>query len=194
MRAEGVERLSYLSEVRADAASDLEDTEADFQKIFLTHHGRIVALLFRMVGDHTRAEELASDVFWKVSQLPPSAAKENVGGWLYRTAANLGIGDLRARARRQRYERDAARDAAGDTDSESALDQVLRAEQRVRVRSVLASLKPLRAQLLILRSSGFSYKELADVLRVKMNSVGTRLARAEAEFHKRYFQLYGREE
>jgi len=71
---------------------------------------------------------------------------------------------------------------------------VLTAEKRVRVHAVLASLKRWQAEILILRSSGFSYKELADALDFKEPSVGTMLARAEAQFQKRYLQLHGNEE
>jgi len=62
------------------------------------------------------------------------------------------------------------------------------------VRTVLASIKPAQAQLLILRASGFSYKELAGVLEVKVTGVGTMLNRAEEEFRNRYLELHGHEE
>ncbi len=58
-----------------------------------------------------------------------------------------------------------------------------------RVREALARMKPAQAQLLILRHSGLSYQELAEALGVKASSIGTLLARAEAEFEKRYREL-----
>ncbi len=79
-------------------------------------------------------------------------------------------------------------------DAGDPLDDVLRAEKRARVRATLASLKPSQAQVLILRASGFSYKELADTLGVKTGSVGTMLIRAEAEFRKCYLEMHGNEE
>jgi DNA-directed RNA polymerase specialized sigma24 family protein len=59
---------------------------------------------------------------------------------------------------------------------------------------VLSLLKPAQAQLLILRSAGLSYKELADALEVKATSVGTMLNRAEEEFRDRYIALHQNEE
>ena len=55
---------------------------------------------------------------------------------------------------------------------------------------MLASIKPASAQLLILRTSGFSYKELAAALDVKMSGIGTMLNRAEEEFRNRYLALH----
>jgi DNA-directed RNA polymerase specialized sigma24 family protein len=66
----------------------------------------------------------------------------------------------------------------------------LREEKCRRVRAVLASIKPAQAQLLILRASGLSYKELAEALDVKSSGIGTLLNRAEEEFRNRYLALY----
>jgi RNA polymerase sigma-70 factor, ECF subfamily len=58
----------------------------------------------------------------------------------------------------------------------------------------LADLKPAQAQLLLLRASGHSYKELAAALEIEPVSVGTMLIRAEAAFEKLYREIYGAEE
>jgi RNA polymerase sigma-70 factor (ECF subfamily) len=52
-------------------------------------------------------------------------------------------------------------------------------------------LKPRDAQLLLLRSSGLAYRELAETVGVNPNSVGTLLARAEAEFERHFRARYG---
>ena len=73
----------------------------------------------------------------------------------------------------------------------NALDQLLAEERAARVRGVLGTLKPRDAQLLLLRSSGLSYRELAETLGIESSSVGTILARAEAEFERRFRARYG---
>ena len=70
----------------------------------------------------------------------------------------------------------------------------MRLETQERVRAVLAELQPVQAQLLLLRMSGHSYKELAEMLDLEIGTIGTRLVRAEAAFEERYVELYGREE
>jgi RNA polymerase sigma-70 factor (ECF subfamily) len=169
-------------------------TDAHFDELFLAHYAQITAILFRVVGDWGQAEELASEAFLKLYRQPlPQVANSNVGGWLYRTAMNLGIDALRSSARRKRYEQ-AAVHAEAHPAAEDAFDQLLRAENQQRVRAVLAELKPEQAQLLVLRASGHSYKELAQILDVQPGAIGTRLIRAEAAFEKRYREMYGSQE
>lgn len=166
-----------------------------FEDLFLAHYARIVAILRRMLGDHGRAEDLANEVFLKLYRRPLSQQPDdNVPGWLYRTATNLGIDALRSSARRTQYEQAAARAESGNQTAENAFDQVLRAERQLRVRAVLAELKPAQAQLLLLRACGHTYKELADSLAIEPGSVGTLLIRAEAVFEQRYRELFGQEE
>ncbi len=188
--AQGLSRERGQVEENENSASTPMEVEASFEALYLRYHARIVGVLFRLMGDRTRAEEFANDVFMKAYRRNLiSNPGGNVGAWLYRTASNLGIDALRAAARRKRYEH-----AAGQVMSQAGapvnpLDEVLRAETRSRVRTVLASLKPARARILILRSIGLSYNELAESLAIKRSSVGTMLTRAEAEFHRRYLRL-----
>ncbi len=170
-------------------------TDERFEGLFLAHYGRIVAVLLRLLGERGRAEDLANEVFLKLYRRPLRQGSDaNVAGWLYRTATNLGIDALRSSARRKQYEQAAAQAEAESHRREDAFDQILRAERQKRVRAVLAELKPLQAQLLVLRASGHSYKELADALGIEPGSVGTLLSRAEAAFEDRYRELFGREE
>jgi RNA polymerase sigma-70 factor (ECF subfamily) len=170
-------------------------TRDQFEDLFLEHYARVVSILRRMLGDHARAEDLANEVFLKLYRRPLSQDSDgNVPGWLYRTATNLGIDTLRSLARRNRYEEEAARAEGKNQIAENALDQALRTERQGRVRRVLAEMKAAQAQLLLLRASGHSYKELADSLGIEPGSVGTLLSRAEAAFEQRYRELYGREE
>jgi len=157
--------------------------EPGFERVFFEYYARIVAVLCRVVGDRAQAEELASDTFMRLYQHPLAEEQyQNLGGWLYRTATRLGIDSLRSAGRRKRSEHAAGPDLASAPDS--PLEEILRAERRRKVRAALARLKPFQAQLLTLRSSGLSYKEVAEALGVKDTSVGRRLARAEAAFEK----------
>jgi DNA-directed RNA polymerase specialized sigma24 family protein len=62
----------------------------------------------------------------------------------------------------------------------------MRNERIAEVRRTLAQLKPEKSQLLLLRHGGLSYQEIAAAMQIKTASVGTMLARAEAEFSAHY--------
>jgi RNA polymerase sigma-70 factor (ECF subfamily) len=156
--------------------------EIALEGAFHEFYPRLIAILCRMLGERAQAEELASDTFLKLAQQPMRPEEyDNLGGWLYRTATRLGIDSLRAAERRRRYEHAAGAESVAPA---SPLDEMLRAERCASVRATLARLKPIQAQILMLRSSGLSYKELAQALDVKPTSVGRLLARAEAAFEK----------
>jgi RNA polymerase sigma-70 factor (ECF subfamily) len=139
-----------------------------------------------VVGDTGWAEELASEAFWKLHQQRP-ASEENLAGWLYRAGLRLALDNVKKRKRRAHYE--ALTPATGA--SESPEEALQRAEQQARVRQVLAALKPRQAELLVLRSEGYSLAELAAILHLNPNSVGTLLARADLAFRKEYVNRYG---
>lgn len=166
--------------------------EAGFDALFRAHYPRVVGLLTRITGDRAQAEELAADVFCKLARLG-APGRDDPAPWLYRVASNAGLDALRSNSRRRRREETAAAERfRGDAPS-TALDAVLREERCARVREILAGLKPRDAQLLMLRAEGLAYKELADALGIHAASVGTLLARAEAEFERRYRSRYGEE-
>lgn len=175
--------------------TDRDEAWRSLDEVFLGNYARVVGVLRRMVGDYGRAEELASEVFLKLyRQKLTVIGGGSVSGWLYRTATNLGIDALRAANRRSRLEQAAAVEGRGGGSGEDAFELMARAEKQQRVRGVLADLKPAQAQLLLLRASGHSYKELAAALEIEAGSVGTSLVRAEAAFAERYRELYGDQE
>lgn len=166
---------------------------ADFEAAFLEHYPRVVAAIRKLLGDSGQAEEKADEVFLKLHEHPHLQGPDhNLGAWLYRAAVRTALDALRADSRRMRYEELAVRE--GPVPSPSALEGLLADERAERVRVALAALNPQRAQLLLMRHGGFSYKEIAAALGIKTASVGTFLARAEAEFARRYRERFGSEE
>ena len=165
---------------------------APVEALFREHYVRIASMLARLTGDRAHSEEIASDVFYKLSQRPALlTGGEDVTAWIYRVATNAGFDALRANSRRRKREEAAGREGLHLAASPSALDGMLAEERRARVRAVLEMLKPRDSQLLLLRSSGMAYREVAVALGVEPTSVGTMLARAEAEFERRYRARYG---
>lgn len=168
------------------ARSTSQRDEADFEATFLEHYPRIFGLLFRLVGDQAQAEDLASETFWKLWRTPPTDQRAGMGGWLYRVAVRLGYNALRAAQRRRQYEEQAGREALSFNSAAGPEREVMIEQERAQVRIVLQQMPEREAQLLILRHSGLSYKEIAATLKLAPASIGTLLARAEAEFERRW--------
>jgi RNA polymerase sigma-70 factor (ECF subfamily) len=163
-----------------------------FEALFREHYPRVVGLLARLTGDPGQAEEIASDVFSKLARrLILLVGREDVAAWVYRVATNAGLDAVRANARRRRKEEAASRERWRTGSEDGALDSLLREERGARVRAVLAGMKPRDAQVLLLRSSGMAYREIALALGVQPSSVGTILARAERDFERRYRARHG---
>ncbi len=78
-------------------------TTFDFEAFFRAQYVRAARAVARVTGDPARAEDLASEAFWKLWR-NPQAHGESAVGWLYRTALRLALNELRGRERRGRYE------------------------------------------------------------------------------------------
>lgn len=156
--------------------------EASFEALFHRHYQNVYCLLYRLVGDG-EAEELTQEVFLRLYERPLRNG-DNVAGWLYRVATNLGYNALRGERRRLSREEKVMADMP--TAAPSAAAEWRRQVEQSRVRTALSCLRPKQGQLLLLRHMGFSYKELAEIVGVSPNSIGTLLARAEKAFHRVY--------
>jgi len=161
-----------------------------FDALFRAHYPRLVGMLARLMGDRGQAEEIAADAFCKLAQQPVVGDSGGLIAWVYRVAMNAGLDAVRSNTRRRRRE-EVAGAGSPRVSAPGALDHLLREERCARVQDVLAALKPRDAQLLLLRASGLAYRELAQALGIQAASVGTLLARAEAEFERRYRVRYG---
>lgn len=163
----------------------------DLEAVFKAQYERVARVIARVVRDPARAEELAVEVFlrlWKNRKpVDDNTVDQNIEAWLYRAAVRVGLDELRGQARRRRYERLLQWMRGSPTPEEIHAAN----EEQERVRMTLASLPPRQAELLILRSEGLSYLELAAALRIKAASVGTILTRAQQAFRKEYVNRYG---
>jgi RNA polymerase sigma-70 factor (ECF subfamily) len=177
--ARGVKRL--------EQAKSPDSLQPNFERVFLEQYPRVYGALVRLVGDRAEAEDLALETFWQLHRRPPEAQRtQDLGGWLYRVATNLGLNALRARKRRERYESEAGVAALVQNPADDPEEAAAAQEERERVRQVLAQMDARQAQLLMMRHSGMSYEELGAALGVSPNSIGTLLSRAEREFEKKW--------
>jgi len=167
-----------------------ESRAMEFETLFREHWAQVYRLLHRIVGDPSEAEDLALETFLRLyKQQPVQQDGFNLGGWLYRVATNLGLHSIRSWKRRENYELTAGKFALENSREESPVEILAQEEERQQVRRVLSSMNQKQSQLLILRHSGLSYKQIASTLGLAPASIGPLLVRAEREFEKQYRAL-----
>jgi RNA polymerase sigma-70 factor (ECF subfamily) len=160
------------------------DQEIDLA--FRQHYARIARVIARVIGNRGRAEELAVEAFlrwWRRT----GARGESAGKWLYRVAVRIAIDELRRETRRARSER-LLTHAAQPVHTPEDIERSSQTRRRVRV--VLATLSRRDAALLILRSEGLTYQEVAAALGLNPASVGTLISRAHRAFRTEYVRRY----
>lgn len=165
-----------------------------FEALFVRYHDKIYNILFRLLGSRNESEDVLQEVFLKLFQHPfRSGGEHNLSAWLYKVALNEGYNHIRAENRRSNREDRAQqmndRDLTARQMSQDPAQEALLKEKRLVVRSVLQDLSERHRSCLVLRATGFSYAEIAQVLEVAPGSVGTLLARAEESFRVRYVAL-----
>lgn len=173
----------------ANPIESAEETNLPFETVFEQHWARICRIAARFTKDPAEAEDLALEAFWRLHQTSPQQI-QNPLAWLYRVVSNLGLNAVRARRRRDHYEITAGR-ADWEQSIRQPQQQAEQNLQRAAVQHALTHMKPREAQLLLLRHSGLSYKELAATLNVSPASIGTLLARAERNFEQIYTRQQG---
>jgi RNA polymerase sigma-70 factor (ECF subfamily) len=157
----------------------------EFEEIFRAYYPRIARLITRIVKDAARGEELSVEVLHKFLRRHRGATID-AGGWLRKTAVRVALDELRRQSRREKYERLFSLSRPVEIHPHTAEDS------RECVRRILTVIDKRAAELLILRSEGLSYEELAASLGLNPTSVGTLLRRAQDSFRKEYIQRYGK--
>ncbi len=159
-----------------------------YASVVQQHEAGLQRLANRILGDRGQAEEVAQDSMLKLSGNPVlDRPDEEILAWLRRITLNGAFNRLRAERRaRDRLTRAARLDAPPDADGANPLGELLAAEERDRVRLILRGLPERQRAILLLRSSGCSYAEVAAAVGVAPGSVGTLIARAERAFRRSY--------
>jgi len=152
-----------------------------FEALFKAEYGRVAGIANRVLADAQEAEDVAQEVFIDFHRLH-SASSPYAAPLLYRAAAHAALNRVRGRRRRERRELAQSVDEGSRAMDPQRIAEVN--EDRLRVRRALARLPARPAAVLVLRSSGLSYSEIAESLGVRIGQIGTLLRRAEAALRK----------
>ncbi len=161
------------------------DPEA-LRAIVERYQDRIFALIYGIVRDRHEVEDVAQDVFLKVfTRIDSFDERSRFYTWLYRVAANAAKDHVKKRSRRPAVALEEDEHFADET-GDAPWARASSAETRRFVREAIASLPPKYREVLALRElDGMSYSEIAQVLKLSMGTVESRLHRARDRLRRR---------
>jgi RNA polymerase sigma factor (sigma-70 family) len=143
--------------------------------------GELRRYVHRLTGDPDVAEDVAQEAVLRLVRAERTNELRAPRAWLYRTATNM----VRDQARHVAMQR--RKPVPVDADAPVTPEQDLERVETIReVRAVLERIPPRDRELLILRESGFRYREIAEVIGVKEQSVPVLAARALERFRVAY--------
>lgn len=167
-----------------------------FEELIERYRPELFNFLARFLGDRTAAEDVFQDTFLQVHVSAGSFDSERrFKPWLFTIAANKGRDYMRRRSRRPAAEIDApvpGEDSTGQSfidlmqaDLPSAEDRLDRSELAQRVQAMIGKMpEHLREILLLAYFQQFSYGEIADLLKIPLGTVKSRLHTAVGAFAK----------
>jgi len=187
--------LERLQSGEEQALSDLADA----------YGAKIYQLAFRYLRNKEDAEEITQDVLYKVYRnVGAFRGDAALSSWIYRITFNAAMSRLRT-ARYQRWQDEDRPAAAGDREesgsparadvadwSDMADEQVLRSQVRRRLfRAILALPAIYRAPVVLRDIQGMSTEEASAMLRVKDQTLKSRLHRGRLILRKQLTDLAG---
>jgi RNA polymerase sigma factor (sigma-70 family) len=151
----------------------------DFDATFDQHYAPLVRYCHRLIGDVDAAEDIAQESMVRLFDHEVTGPDYGIRAWLFKTATHLVRDRYRVGQNRLRL---LSAHPVPPAEPESPEVSLERREVREVAREALAALAPRDREILLMRYSGFSYKEIAAVIDVEATSIGTLLARAERRF------------
>ncbi len=172
-------RLQCGAEAELLAQARNGDREA-IALLFGRSRQRIVGLCFQILRDREGAEDAAQEVLLRAfDKMPQFRGESEFSTWLYRLALNFCLERQRKSARRAQLE-----EAAPEPPTLSP-DHAAQVETRLALERALDELdEPARLVLILREWHELSYDEIAQVLRLPVGTVKSRLNSARREFRR----------
>jgi RNA polymerase sigma-70 factor (ECF subfamily) len=163
--------------IRMAAVGDMDA----FRQIYKIFSSTVYTIAFNITRNRQDAEEATQDVFVRVHRkLGDFQFGSSFGTWIYRIAVNTAINMYHNR--KNHRQKVSSLDEIGDAAipvSNITKDDLDRKSAESNVRGLLGHLSSEHRSCIVLRElEGLDYKEMADVLRIPLNTVRSRLKRA----------------
>lgn len=173
---------------------------AHFEAIVRRYGRHVYNIAYRLSGNEADAKDLAQEAFLRVyralHRVEPGVPLES---WLYRIVVNLFIDQVRRRPKGRIESLDEPVLTPRGSEVERVVpDEASNPEEQIvspmldgEIQQALGDLPPeLRAAVVLVDIQGFSYEEVAHILRVPTGTVKSRLHRARRFLRERLSPLY----
>ncbi|WP_202081283.1 RNA polymerase sigma factor SigW [Caldalkalibacillus salinus] len=169
-----------------------------FRAIVERYKNKIYHLAYRMLGNHTEAEDVAQETFIRVyTKLDRYNDDHKFSTWIYRIATNLCIDHLRKRKQHvQSLDQEVAgveglalySQVASTTDTPE--EEVMTLELREEVQLAIDKLPPQYKTIIILRYlQDLSLQEISEVIDLPVTTIKTRIHRGREALKKQLQNL-----
>lgn len=170
-----------------------DGSERAYRELLSRYERPVFSLIYRMVRDRERAEDLCQDTFIKVlNALTTYRPEYKFSSWIFKIANNAAIDHLRKK-QLDTLSLDGAPDAVtaerqegtslqiSDT-TESPLDELQARELGGQIEEAIGKLRPeYRSCILLRHVEGRPYEEIAEILDLPLGTVKTYIHRARGE-------------
>ena len=151
-----------------------------FDELVRRHNPWVRAVVFGVLGNTDRVDDVVQQVWTALWQrIGELRDTKRWRPWLYRLARNAAIDAGRDAGRRRRHTQELAMSLSPRPSSTPVDDQVVRQEQHREVMMAIQALPALYREPFVLRHvNGWSYRQIAEMMKMPVDSVETRLVRA----------------
>jgi RNA polymerase sigma-70 factor (ECF subfamily) len=182
--------LTHCFRERKTSVAKPDTNEQNFSQAALEHLDAVYGFAMALTRNQTEAEDLTQETYLRAmrafGRLVPDS---NLKSWLFTIMRNIWLNQLRHSRNGPRFVEIDAEDEGGvEWFDQMAADPhvvFLRKLEREEVRAAIDSLPTPYREVVVLRDiEGFSYQQIADILRCPAGTVMSRLGRAREKLRQ----------
>jgi len=170
-----------------------EGNDYAFEILVQRHQTSVLNLIYRYVGDRTKARDLAQEVFMRVWQAARTyKPKAKFTTWVYRITANLCLNELKSVKGKKLIQLESEEDSPNSdyqthsNASQSPEDILVAKESSRQISDALQTLPENQRMALILkRYDNLSYDEIGRVMGCSVSAVESLLVRAKRNLQQK---------
>ncbi|MGA2877695.1 MAG: sigma-70 family RNA polymerase sigma factor [Bryobacteraceae bacterium] len=184
---DSVARWELVAGGKSERAPAPTGNEQEVVQLFDELRSRLMRYLLALGLPAQDGEEVIQEVFLALFQhLQRGRSRQNLRGWVFRVAHNLGLKRRLAKAREATsvLASGEALAAIRPDPAENPEERLLSNQRYQRLQSVLRALPEQDQWCLSLRAEGLRYREIAEVLDISLASVSVSLGRSLARLSR----------